>query len=664
MLYYFNKKISIICVSPTSHKSCSLPLISNLLHRHGARLDQADNQWYLTTPTPYDPPLTFGGWTQSRALGARIANILRTRETDDGLVNSEDRNGGHSRRRRHRVVIHTSPFLRCVQTSVAISAGLAQNPGHTHHLQRSTSQHKSSQAHSSPRVRPVLSTDSPGLAPLLEATNIAPSSSSKIIGQTDNIKKSIVRVDAFLGEWLAPDYFEHITPPPSSIMMVAGAKADLLRREDYNSLIHVRDFSAQGSSFQPFPGGWGSSVTTERKEFPPVSSLGHALPRRDRTSSLSSVGSNGSRQTLRDGQLPIAEHGIYQPPVPSYAISTSDPIPPGYATHARDACVDIDYQWDSMREPLNWGNGGEYGEEWPSMHKRFRKGLHSMLDWYENNENPGYMAAKTPSSPELAKQLSIDGSHEEDTDLVLILVTHGAGCNALIGALTNQPLLMDVGMASLTMAVRKPVSEDITASPGAISKAHSRTNFNSSSIAEEYELKLLANTEHLRSSPNSTASSRTPSIASTFRERQPIDSNRSPGINSSLGSIRRTASIASSQPRTFTPARQSSIGLWSATPPLRDSVDENDDTDTDSMILNFGDDSAIPKATAQKTTEDENKEAVAKNKEIEANTLEEDEVAPLGLWGSPRLSASSAPAVDLDKANHAMKRRWTVNERG
>lgn len=623
----------------------------------------------MTTPTPYDPPLTYGGWTQSRALGARIANILRTRETDDEFVSSEDRNGSKNRKRRHKVVIHTSPFLRCVQTSVAISAGLAQNPGHTH-PQRSASthsHHKSSQMHPSPRVRPALSTDSPKLAPLLETTNLASSSSGKIIGQTDNIKKSLVRVDAFLGEWLAPDYFEHITPPPSSIMMVAGAKADLLRREDHNSLIHVRDFTAQGSSFQPFPGGWGSPITTEKKEFPSVSSLSHALPRRDRTSSLSSVGSNGNRQGLRaDGHLPTSEHGIYQPPVPSYAISTSDPIPPGYATHARDACVNVDYQWDSMREPLDWGNGGEYGEEWPSMHKRFRRGLHSMLDWYKSNENPGETVTKTPSSPELEKPFSIDGSHEEDTDLVLILVTHGAGCNALIGALTNQPLLMDVGMASLTMAVQKPISETTpTSKPGATPKAHSRTNSRSLSLSEEYDLKLLANTEHLRSTTSSIASSRTPSAAnlSTFRERQPIDPNRSTTINSSLGSIRRTASIASSQPRTFSPARQSSIGLWSATPPLRESVDENDDTDCDSMILNFGDDSANLKASTSSTAEEENKSAVAKNTEIETSALEEDEVAPLGLWGSPRLTASSGPAVDLDKAGHTPKRRWTVNER-
>ena len=113
----------------------------------------------------------------------------------------------------------------------------------------------------------------------------------------------------------------------------------------------------------------------------------------------------------------------------------------------------------------------------------------------------------------------------------------------------------------------------------------------------------------------------------------------------------------------FTPARQSSIGLWSATPPLKESTDETDDTDGDSMILNFGDDGAHVKAPVQLVDGEEKEAAAAKNKGIETSVLEEDEVAPLGLWGSPRLTASSGPAVDLDKTSHAPKRRWTVNER-
>ncbi|PQE05146.1 phosphoglycerate mutase protein [Rutstroemia sp. NJR-2017a BVV2] len=629
--------------------------------RHGARLDQADGQWYLTTPTPYDPPLTYGGWTQSRALGARIANILRTRETDDEVPPAAgDPPSGNSRKRRHKVIIHSSPFLRCVQTSVAISAGLAQNPGHTRVARPTSPQSYTKPTHmlSSPRVRPIVSTESPRLAPVFEGTS--DDAVNKVSGQGANIKKATIRVDAFLGEWLAPEYFEAITPPPSSVMMVAGAKADLLRREDYNSLIHVRDFSGS-SGFQPFPGGWGSPESTDKHDFLSLSSLSHALPRRDRTSSLSSVGSNGSRQSLKnDNHLPSGEHGVYQPPVPSYAISSSDPIPPGYVAHARDACVDVDYQWDSMREPLSWGNGGEYGEEWPAMHKRFRKGLQSMLGWYNSEEDPGKMATKTAATPESELDYAVDEVGDEDTDLVLVLVTHGAGCNALIGALTNQPLLMDVGMASLTMAVRKPTAVNApTPTPGATPKSHSRSSSKNISLADEYDLKLTANTDHLRSNTNSASSSRSPSVTSTFRERhEPVRASLNmTSVSSSLGSMRRTATFTGSKPRNFTPTRQSSIGLWSATPPTREEVDEAEETDGDSMILNFGDDGTKSVSKDEKGT-----------KKPSGSEKDDDEVtplAPLGLWGSSPKPVATPPESEKSREfAPTPKRRWTVNERG
>ncbi|KAI5298003.1 hypothetical protein KEM56_004385, partial [Ascosphaera pollenicola] len=47
-----------------------------IIARHGTRLDSVDKHWHLTSPTPYDPPLTYGGWTQARALGAKIASLL------------------------------------------------------------------------------------------------------------------------------------------------------------------------------------------------------------------------------------------------------------------------------------------------------------------------------------------------------------------------------------------------------------------------------------------------------------------------------------------------------------------------------------------------------------------------------------------------------------
>ncbi|EKD18657.1 uncharacterized protein L3040_002084 [Drepanopeziza brunnea f. sp. 'multigermtubi'] len=635
--------------------------------RHGARLDAADKQWHLTSPTPYDPPLTYGGWTQSRVLGARIASILRSRETDDEVISSDV----PTRKRRHKVVIHSSPFLRCVQTSVAISAGLAQNPGHTHrhHKPPSSPSVKATAMHSSPRIRPSVVIGSPSLVPIPEPVGSKPNGRSS--EQPENIKKSTVRVDAFLGEWLSPDYFEHITPPPSSVMMVAGAKADLLRREDYSSLSHMRD---PAKAPVGFPGGWGSPVATtgEKKEdegaLSTLPSLGQSLPRRDRTSSLSSVGSNVSRQSHRSGtsHSPAAEHGIYQPPIPSYAISSADPIPAGYVAHSRDACVDVDYQWDSMREPQNWGNGGEYGEEWSSMHKRFRKGLDHLVSWYSESDDPAKLFTKSPNRQTVTS--SEDNVEDEDTDLVVILVTHGAGCNALIGALTNQPVLLDVGMASLTMAVRKPTPPTSpTTTP-----MHSRSSSRTVLISDKYDVKLVANTEHLRSS-STTPSSRSQSVAGlpifreSIRERYASPSSldgsssvRSRPVpqSSNFGSIRRTASIAGSTPRNYTtPVRQTSIGLWSAPRPEEDHVEEEPEDD---MILNFGDNATA--AAEKKGDEQKEAEVPIENEKVQeaGHEYEEDDVAPLGggLWGSPR-----PPGLAEKMREIAPKRRWTVNER-
>ncbi|CZT43457.1 uncharacterized protein RSE6_03501 [Rhynchosporium secalis] len=651
--------------------------------RHGARLDAADKQWHLTSPTPYDPPLTYGGWTQSRALGARIASILRSRETDDEVTGEGQ--SQVTRKRRHKVVIHTSPFLRCVQTSVAISSGLAQNPGHInlyHPKPPSSPLVKATQMHSSPRMRPTVATGSPSLAPIPEPT------ASKLDGrpneQPENIKRATLRVDAFLGEWLSPDYFENITPPPSSVMMVAGAKADLLRKEDYSNLSHVREPSTASVGF---PGGWGSPVVLAKKEddegaLSNLSPLGQALPRRDRTSSLSSVASGESRQIRNATHLPTtAGYRVYQPPIPAYAISAADPIPAGYVAHSRDACVDVDYQWDSMRDPQNWGNGGEYGEEWSSMHKRFRKGLQQLAGWYSNiNDDPSKLLSKGNKATHLHP--NEDNPEDEDSDLVIILVTHGAGCNALIGALTNQPVLLDVGMASLTMAVRKPTPPT---SPGT-TPTHSRASSRTVLMSDQYDVKLVANTEHLRSTTSTPSTSRSPSVGGlpafresfrdSFRERsvgnngsldgssfaKNVSSFRPVPTSGNFGSIRRAASIAGQGTRSYAPTRKTSIGLWSAPHPEEEAQEEEEPEDD--MILNFGDENG--NSTGNKSVETEvevEKEKKANENAVEeekGSEMEEDDVAPLGgLWGSPRPPGHAEKIREI-----APKRRWTVNERG
>ncbi|KAG9242772.1 hypothetical protein BJ878DRAFT_513864 [Calycina marina] len=619
--------------------------------RHGARLDAADKQWHLTSPTPYDPPLTYGGWNQSKALGDRIAELLRNRETDDEFLEGDEH--GHRRKRRHKVVIHSSPFTRCVQTSVAISAGLAQNPRHAHH-RPATSSHHHLPMHSSPRIR-SLDTGSPSLAPIPEPGS---QPALSINTESETVRKSTLRIDAFLGEWLTPDYYEAITSPPASTLMVASAKVALMKKDDYTYLSQARVGSA--SSNKGFPGGWQSPklvTPMALEEVDPLSalpSIAQALPRRDRTSSLSSVGDSSTfrpRSPNTKATATTTESGVYQAPTLPFAASFTDPIPTGVVGHARDACVDVDYQWDSLREPQEWGSGGEYGEEWSSMHKRFRSGLQKMVSWYEETEDPSKILSRASTS----NSIQSAGNTDEDTDLILILVTHGAGCNALIGAMTNQPVLMDVPLSSLTVAVREsslPTSSSPTTTTSP--RAHLRVNSRTPTVSEKYNVPIQADISHL-ARPSVSASSRVPSLAGIFRERETLGSSndarrstapRLPRVEPSsgnFGSIRRAATVASSAPRNHVASHQGSIGLWGA--PTLPAADEPDEAEDD-MILNFGDDD---NAIATRGLE---------NIPLAFSTtvsVERDTIGPLGLWGSP-LPPGEADA-NREPGN---KRRWTI----
>lgn len=272
-----------------------------IIARHGARIDQANKQWHFTSPAPYDPPLTYAGWTQARNLGTRIAGILKDRE--------REQDNPRKRKREHRMIIHSSPFLRCIQTSIGIGAGMGQ--AQTKEQSLRTSLPEQSEQPESEQTR----RKSSGLIP------------------------AKLRVDAYLGEWLSPGYFDSITPPPDSILMVAGAKSDLLRAGD-----EIRGADLSGTSNVQWATTWSAVDETGRAS-------------QSRFFDLASA-------TVQQGQP------AYIPPSPMYAISSFDSIPPGYVAHARDACVEVDYQWDSMRSPMNWGDGGEYGEEWSSMRER------------------------------------------------------------------------------------------------------------------------------------------------------------------------------------------------------------------------------------------------------------------------------------------------------
>lgn len=477
------------------------------------------------------------------------------------------------------------------------------------------------------------------------------------------IKKPELRIDAFLGEWLSPDYYESITPPPSSVMMVASAKADLLHRGEYVEALHesTRSSSTHGN----FPGGWGNSDTTveadhqteeENGPLSKMSNLAEALSHRDRAHSHSSAANTLSRPSQRSlirTYIPTSHvHRGYVPPVPKYAISPSDPIPAGYVAHAREACVDVNYQWDSMRAPHNWGDGGEYGEEWSSMHKRFRKGLHDMIMWYSDHGLCGAMDSRNGT-------LHPRGEHHEgdteDTDIILILVTHGAGCNALIGALTNQPVLLDVGMASLTMAVRKDLSPQVSTS--------SESSPVEPRISDEYDICLTASTEHLRggSSPSKVAPAQaSPRISSqhssTYRHRfgsattliptsSPIDGGFSlpePGARA-MGGI----NMGSDLQRRGSGASTSSTGLWSK--PSAESIRSTEENPDPASTMAENKKLAL-KVDQSPISPVHGSSGLSPFQESPARTLSQ-----RGLWGA-------SPQVIAMEREQGLKRRWTVNE--
>ncbi|TKA82572.1 hypothetical protein B0A55_01210 [Friedmanniomyces simplex] len=598
-----------------------------IIARHGPRLDAADQSWHLSTPTPYDPPLTYGGWNQCRSLGIRIAKLLHAREQaaedaasepgkSDGVTaydfaQRQQQQGGQQRednganprkrKRKHKVVIHTSPFLRCVQSSVAIAAGMAQYqpPSSSQPDSRSNTSSRSrtpSSLHSvSPRLRGTEGLGSPTLAPISEPRqDLAHAIARRVLSEHRRHGRFKLRVDAFLGEWLNPQYFDQITPPPPSAMMVATAKAELKGHEMVDIFAPSLSTKSSGGDL------WGAQTRSGSRDDALEDwndvhdSLVVPVPKRDRASSASSVGSNdsgasGRKSPFRPGHVlqpftstvPKPETSVYVPPTPHYAVSSSDHIPRGYVSHARQACVNADYAWDSSRPPQGWGDGGEYGEEWSGMHKRFRRGLNHLVHWYSQH-NADDRAEDALGLEQAEHHRGHDGEDEgeEEEELVLILVTHGAGSNALIGALTGQPVLLDVGMASLTLAVRRDDAPlDITPRRrvsaqkglGDGYQARRRTSLDMG-LSAVYEMKLVSSSEHLmRPSSSSSSSSREQQRGGAGGSHHHHHFLRSSGGegNNGLAGRARTGTVNSSLGSMRRPSGAVGVGVAAAAAPLK-----------------------------------------------------------------------------------------------
>ncbi|KAF2020734.1 hypothetical protein BU24DRAFT_361252 [Aaosphaeria arxii CBS 175.79] len=725
-----------------------------IVARHGARLDAADQAWHLTSPAPYDPPLTYGGWTQSKALGLRIASLLHDRvqkaEADEKASNAnadlahlnfspldavgEHRasiaDGSQRPKRRQKIIIHSSPFLRCVQTSTAIAAGISQFQAPPVTTVKTPE----------PKPRGSVESQSPLTLNTTSAPAVQPPSPKNTADANLEVfpkthigpDKILLRVDAFLGEWLSPDYYTDITPPPGSTLMVATAKADLLRRADYievqRKVVHHHGHFPGGWVRSPGPASPGSRRATQDGGFPSMGSLAQALPRnRERSNSQNCLIRRNSGSRERGLSSLVTTHKapdhIYDPPVPSYAVSPADPIPRGYVAHARDACLDIDFQWNSMRPPQEWGDGGEFGDEWSTMHKRFRRGLAGMMTWYkeygservqDHFQGFTYRAhpfarcsplplLQRPSAKREPAPPPPPEEEDEDEELVLILVTHGAGCNALVGAITNQPVLIDVATASLSMAVKRTEPRRPSLSAPPLPRRRSVVDVG---MAHEYEMKMIASVDHLRpgvdpaklpqpQSPAVTVAS--PSLeyrrrfTGTSTTNSPIDSPVSLGqpwraVNSSLGSIRRSSTSGSSQ--FYSGASQGSaspsLGLWSSLkPPTPSEPADGRVSPGSEMVANFQEHKPAASIRQQNghTGADTNTKDATTVKTEQEHHAENDHVPPLpkvlsrsqsqsqqGLW-IPKASKTTnglwGPPRLEEISEHAKgpKRRWTMSGR-
>ena len=265
--------------------------------RHGARRDQESPKWLLSSPTPYDPPLSLRGVDQSLSCGQTIHSLIE-QHCSTGINDHQNINASIPFTKpdlKTQVIILSSPFLRCVQTAGCIAETLVQ--------------------HSAASDQTFL--------------------------------KPIVRIDSWLGEWLTPDYYADIPPPPPMHEMATSLKARLMNR---------------------------SSTPPEL--------------------------------------LSLLENALF------------------------------DWTWDDCQ----FGKGGEYGEEWIAMHRRCRDSLNLVLQFFSNSDAAERISSASP-------RIGSSSDNEDPIRTVLVIVTHGAPCNALIGAVTSHPVLVDIDVASISMAI-------------------------------------------------------------------------------------------------------------------------------------------------------------------------------------------------------------------
>lgn len=378
-------------------------------------------------------------------LGSRIATELKYLDATN-KVNGDDRPA-----KRRKILIHSSPYLRCIQTAVAIGAGLRE-----------------------PESRPIRLPPSLRKGSILD-NEIREEDEDEVPAPQLETRtpKPLLRMDCYLEEWRSAGYFEKSIPPAASVDLLAAAKEYLKKPAE-----EIKGADMASPPIDELAAIDWTEKTAEASSMPTHEKAGLRQQMSKRARHLSDIQKNSRPDRFRS--TPTG----YNAPIPTYALAPSDPIPIGFVAHARDACLDIDFDWDSTK---HWGDGGVWDEEWGSMHRRVGVGLQKLTDYY---------------------------AEDTEDDIVVILVSHQACCNALIRIMTGAPALHDIGLSSLTLATRR--SESQPARPRSPTARRSSLDVG---LAQEFEMKIIASTEHLRggSNPlglNSPRLGRSPAFAS------------------------------------------------------------------------------------------------------------------------------------------------------
>ncbi|KAF2675188.1 hypothetical protein BT63DRAFT_409294 [Microthyrium microscopicum] len=463
--------------------------------RHGARLDEVRRQPQEEFEYFEDSPLTMGGWIQAQTTGYRIASMLL-----DPSLNSDGRV--------KRIFIHSSPFLRCIQTTIGIAAGIS------------------------------------GFAPSIEVkSNLPPhteSSSSDFEPEPLPFLQPVVRIEPWLGEWMTKNYFrvnpedsKVDAPDPKEVFQYAftimgGMGIDYLPNCDEGDYLPPTDPARAPISKELLQDAFEAMASEDAAQEVRLNGRRNSHPPLPLSDLI-----NGGAYDLQTGIY--QNHSEYSP-------YPTDQIPAGVIAHARDACLAFDSEWKGL------GEGGHLDESWEVFTNRISTGFESLISWYLRNpldtaeENisqsqdapiykisthdtdidmdipdldpfdldpQDYDMAKSIMSEHLAQEkerrdidhwLSLLSnldtadtalsatdytalqSAKTDYELIVICVTHNGGCNAFQFSCSQRPVLNDFPQASLTLAYS---SQELDAEQG-------------KPLLPQYKIALTGNADHLR----------------------------------------------------------------------------------------------------------------------------------------------------------------------